>query len=176
MLVEQIRQSSLCDELQLGDTLNQSTLHGEQARFHLLLSMLSQNVCDQAQFSMQKQNYEQVQQDLRDKFQLAQARALKALDDEFPVQANWSKHLQAGETSRIRLEQALGGYAACAEDSVDGLPHEVMNNVDLLSRVKHKVAKPDLQQEIDKEVKGSDIYNLLSDFDYSKPLSVKYFN
>ncbi|GDY25463.1 hypothetical protein AHAT_13530 [Agarivorans sp. Toyoura001] len=176
MLVEQIRNSSLCDELQLGDTLNQSTAHGEQARFHLLLSMLSQNVCDQAQFSMQKQNREQIQQSLRDKFQLASRRPLLAQDDEFAVQANWSKRAQAGDISSIRLEQALGGYAAYADDSVEGVPVEVINNVDLLTRLKHSVAKQPNQQEVDTEVKGVDMYKVLSDFDYSKPLKVQYFN
>ncbi|MGY5452714.1 VC2046/SO_2500 family protein [Agarivorans sp. MS3-6] len=176
MLVEQIRSNSLCDELQLGDSLNRCTNHGEHARFHLLLSMLSPNVCDQAQFSLQKKAHEQVQQDLRTKFQLHPNRPLAAQADEFDIQANWSKHLHSGAVEAIRLEQALHGYAAYADDSVDGISEEVMNNVDLLTRLKHGVGSKPLQAIPDVEVKGADMYHVLSDFDYSKPLKVQHFN
>ncbi|WP_432452265.1 MULTISPECIES: VC2046/SO_2500 family protein [unclassified Agarivorans] len=176
MLVEQIRNHSLCDELQLGDTLNRCSQQGDLAHFHLLLSMLSQNVCDQAQFSMQKPAAEQVQQDLRAQLQLREARPLIAQADEFEVQANWSQHLQKGSIDTIRLEQALNGYAACADDTLDGVREEVMNNVSLLTRLKHGAASKPLQVIPDVEVKGSEIYQVLSNFDYSKPLKVKYYN
>ncbi|WP_427979273.1 VC2046/SO_2500 family protein [Agarivorans sp.] len=180
MLVDKIRNNSLCDELQLGDTLNQSAAHGQRARFQLLLSMLSQNVCDQAQFSMIKQAPKQVEQDLRSRFQLSASRPLKAQADEYAIQAKWSESLHTGDVAKIRLEQALGGYAVCAEDKVDGLAEEVMNNLDLLSRLKHQLSQPEqaqpAQMQPDTEVNGVEMYKLLSDFDYSKPLSVKYFN
>lgn len=175
MLVDKIRNNSLCDELQLGDTLNQSAAHGQRARFQLLLSMLSQNVCDQAQFSMIKQAPTQIAQDLRSRFQLPVSRPLKAQADEYAVQARWSESLQAGDVAKIRLEQALGGYAACAEERVDGLAEEVINNLDLLTRLKHQLSQPE-QSDINTEVNGVEMYKVLSDFDYSKPLSVRYFN
>ncbi len=175
MLVDKIRNNSLCDELQLGDTLNQSAAHGQRASFQLLLSMLSQNVCDQAQFSMSKQPPVQVEQDLRMRFQLATRRPLKAQADEYAIQSKWSESLHAGDVAKIRLEQAMGGYAACAEEKIDGLAEDVINNLDLLSRLKHQLTQP-AQAQPDTEVNGVEIYKLLSDFDYSKPLSVQYFN
>ena len=66
MLTPEIRNELLVDEMQLGQRLNEDVQTQNHADFALMLSMLSQDVTDQAIFSDEKQKVKEV--DLRAKF------------------------------------------------------------------------------------------------------------
>ncbi|RKF17482.1 hypothetical protein DBZ36_13635 [Alginatibacterium sediminis] len=176
MLINSLRQQVLCDELQLQQQLNHAVVRGDKAQFGLLLSMLGQDVRDQAQFDLVKQDVQAPQKSLREQFQLAEPRSLTSDAADIEREANWNGSAMAD----IHLQQALYQSPLKTDDSIDGLAQDVANNLSLLTRLKHQAMQnkqPLPETEFfDSEVNGSEMHALLKDFDYDKALQVQYFN
>ena len=81
MLTPEIRNELLVDEMQLGQRLNEDVQTQNHADFALMLSMLSQDVTDQAIFSDEKQKVKEV--DLRAKFKLPKEQKQYATASDF---------------------------------------------------------------------------------------------
>jgi len=96
MQVEQI----ICNELQLGQQLNKSVVE-DRANFALLLSLMSQDIEDQAQFHLAADK-----DDLSDSFQLA-LRVQFEVPQLQPLVADSSGELQSLNSGRVASEHGL---------------------------------------------------------------------
>lgn len=186
MLADSIRSHTLCDELQLGGQLNSCTHQGNKAAFHLMLSMLSPNVCDQPQFDMVKPGPAEQTLSLRQRFQLAEPRSLEAQPQDYAREASFAPLSQESSLASIRLQHALQAGPLHANTDIAGVDAEVMNNVELLTRVKQQLrfdmqtenkqvalaAQASADKAVSDEVIGSEMYRVMTDFDYDKPLKL----
>lgn len=71
-------QRILVGELQLGQRLNQCVSEGKKGEFDLLLSMLSNDVCDQDQFSIGNEKQDEQSISLRESLQVPVPQTLQA--------------------------------------------------------------------------------------------------
>ncbi|MBO6257931.1 MAG: hypothetical protein J6M93_01115 [Succinivibrio sp.] len=105
MLADEIRSQMLVDELQLGERLNNDLQSCDRADFALLLSMLSQDITDHAEFCPE-QEQKAKEPDLRRRFNLP------------PKQENYAKaedFSRAALISDTFVAEGLGGvfFAHC---------------------------------------------------------------
>jgi hypothetical protein len=178
MLVDSIRDAVICDELQLGQALNQSVAQGTFARFSLLMSLLSDDVRDQPQFERMTKDEPTRTQDLRRRFQLAEPEPLYMDTPSDDTLLRHNQAVQQGDLANSHLEMMLCPPGLTPKS--EGLNAEVLNNLSLLNRLKLQALsapkpedKPDPEAELPEE---SALYHVLNDFDYKKPLSVRYYD
>lgn len=173
MLPESIRQSVCCDELQLGQALNQCVENGQHAKFSLLLSLLSPDITDQPQFEFNQPDVEQSPVDWRAYFQLPVEQAKYSSPQDLAPLLRWNQLASIGYMSTIRLEQELNRPPLCATKEV--LTDEILNNLSLLDRLKYEqMQRPDdfVDGKTNEEIKPAAMVNILNSFDYQKPISL----
>ncbi len=106
MLTSEIRDSLLVDELQLGQTLNHAVHEGFAAQFHLLISMLSDDVRDQAWVADPVAQEKQTE-DLRKKFALGDPVRLQSGDGDAERGERLGDIFREGGIDAVRLEICL---------------------------------------------------------------------
>lgn len=82
MLADEIREQMLVDEMQLGERLNNDLQRSDRADFALLLSMISQDITDHAEFCPENEKKEK-ESDLRRYFQLPPGQENYARTEDF---------------------------------------------------------------------------------------------
>lgn len=180
MLVDSIRNTVLCDELQLGQTLNHCVAQGEGAKFALLLSLLSGDVLDQPQFDLLPVEKAKQDADLRQQFELAEPSPIYMEAVDSAQLERWNQATQQGDLVTSRLEMSLNPQGLVDKQPV--LAANVLNNLPLLARLKYQARqqdkpKTDAQQTTKAELpEESAMYHVLKDFDYEKPLAVRYYD
>jgi len=128
--------SSGVNELQLGTRLNQAISSNSRGEFALLLSLLSADLRDMAQF----QTAEFVQADLRVKFDLGTVQPLLATLDHKTEVIEHSASFRQGGSVAFRLENALRTEAFVIRRDEPLEMEDVMANCDLNTRHRHKSA------------------------------------
>ena len=127
----------LSNEIQLGQSVNRSVQEGDGDSFRLLLSLLSDDVCDQAQF--QKLAPEAVEQpSLRRQFQLGEQAPIHDINHS-SYNSELTKAFHQGNIWDVKLLSELNPEPlAYGAESNTGVTQEI---ADLLSPWKrHKVA------------------------------------
>ncbi|MFT5789104.1 MAG: hypothetical protein ACI8SJ_001212 [Shewanella sp.] len=126
--------SPLVNELQLGSRLNSAVRSNRRGEFALLLSLLSADARDMAQF--QTPEFKQV--DLRAKFNLGESQPLlHQLDSDAQITNN-SSSFQSGGTTSFRLANAIHEEALVIRrrDPLD--MEEVIANCELNTRLRYQ--------------------------------------
>jgi hypothetical protein len=143
----------LVNESQLGTRLNEAVVHDRRGEFALLLSMLSIDARDMAQFQWDKA-LEQAAL-LRKRFELpASAPLLADLSADAPVVDNSRVFSSQGQTA-FRLQQALTPEATLIRGRDTMAMTQVLANCDHYTRLRHRntaplpeVAEPHLVEQL----------------------------
>ncbi|ACJ29122.1 Conserved hypothetical protein [Shewanella piezotolerans WP3] len=126
--------SPLVNELQLGSRLNSAVETNRRGEFALLLSLLSADARDMAQFHTP----EFKQQDLRAKFELGESQPLiKRLTIDSPVTNN-SSAFQNGGITAFRLNNAVDEEALVIRGNDQLDMEEVIANCDIHTRNRYQ--------------------------------------
>ncbi|WOT06683.1 VC2046/SO_2500 family protein [Shewanella youngdeokensis] len=126
--------SPLVNELQLGSRLNSAIGASRRGEFALLLSLLSADARDLAQF----QTAEFKQADLRAKFNLAEAQPLLNRMDTDDIVTDNSAMFQIGGEVGFRLANALNQEALVIRRNESLDLEDVLNNCELNTRLRYQ--------------------------------------
>ncbi len=137
MLEQKIRDVLLVDELQLDCRLNHAVSSGDRAEFALLLSMISQDVCDFPQFSDQISSSQN--DDLRARFELAKPQAQFSKAEDFDRASALSELLHQGSIKDVFLSNCLKAEPLCEYERV--LSPEVFSELSPLLQEKFNALK-----------------------------------
>ncbi|WP_417698443.1 VC2046/SO_2500 family protein [Psychromonas sp.] len=142
MNIEQLKQQAVINEWQLGQQLNTAVHAGTRDKFNLLLSFLSDDARDFAQFDV-KTNPEQVvqQQDLRTYFELPASQPLLNTGPSSKLLAELNTDLHQGKLVDIRLKQLLSNEALLSRNKLDVLPVDIIDNLPLHKKLRVNAAK-----------------------------------
>lgn len=133
MNIEQVKQSVIINEWQLGQQLNTAVHNGSREKFNLLLSFLSADARDFAQFEIaQKPEVKEEPIDLRAKFELRAAQPLVNEGPSAVLLAELNNDLHKNKIVDIRLKQLLTNEAILSKQVTGALPDEIMDNLPLL--------------------------------------------
>lgn len=137
---------ALINESQLGNRLNQAIEHNRRGEFGLLLSMLSNDARDMAQFQLDKQL--DSDDKLRAKFELSQEQALVGnLATQDIVQDN-SQAFSEGGCSHFNLIQALTPEALVIRGQNSADMAQTLANCDNVTRLREIEALPEPKVEL----------------------------
>lgn len=135
MNIEQLNQQVVINEWQLGQQLNTAVHNGTRDKFNLLLSLLSEDARDFAQFSGQTENEEvKGEQDLRAYFELPQAQPLVNEGPSEHLLAELNNDLQNTNLTDIRFKQLLTNEAILSKKETGKFPQELLENLPLLKK------------------------------------------
>jgi hypothetical protein len=175
--MKQIENGLLINEWQLGQQLNTAVHNGARDKFNLLLSLLSEDARDFAQFSLPEQSQSQLQQaQLRASLFLADPQPLVNAGISAQQAASLNHDLQHQDFTSIRLKQLLSNEALLSRNEAGDIASEIIDNLSFLSQ--HRLtAEPlkDAPQSDIAEGVGADMMALYSSLDLdNKPLKVNY--
>ena len=130
-----IESTLLINEWQLGQQLNIAVHKGTRDKFNLLLSLLSSNVQDFAQFSLaHSKQFELSTQALRDSFQLSDSQPL--INEGISLQqADFlNQSLHDNRIDSIRLQYLLNNEAVLSRSYNPAIPDDIIDNISFLSQ------------------------------------------
>ena len=137
-------ESTLVNESQMGSRLNHAVGSNRRGEFGLLLSMLSEDARDMAQF----QTSGHLCDDLRSKFDLpAPQKLLGLLDSDQTVTDNSQTHQLNGQTA-FRLANALNEEALVIRQNEPLAMQEVLANCALSTRQRYNQVSPKAKVEL----------------------------
>lgn len=162
MNINQNSETILVNEWQLGQALNHAVHSNAREKFNLLLSFLSEDARDFAQFEYLQSESELKKEDssLRQQFQLRESQPLVNSGPTSAQLAAYNDQLHQGKLTEIRLQQLLDNEAMLSRQSSSIFPEEVLDNLSLIKR--DKVAN--LYQAQQKQSLGVDA-QLLDEYD-----------
>jgi len=135
MDIEQVNQQVIVNEWQLGQQLNVAVHNGAREKFNLLLSFLSNDVRDFAQFDLKAHpEAENKNKDLRAQFHLPKAQPLVNEGPTDALLAELNDDLQQTKMHEIRFKQLLTNEAILARKSPDVLPQDILDNLPLIKQ------------------------------------------
>lgn len=132
---KQIDTGLLINEWQLGQQLNTAVHNGTRDKFNLLLSLLSDDARDFAQFALPEENTAILEKaDLRAAFSLGQAQPLvnKGMSAQQAQLLNGELH--ANNLSSVRLQLLLNNEALVSRCETSLFPSELTDNLTFLSQ------------------------------------------
>ena len=137
MLEQKIRDVLLVDELQLDCRLNNAVSSGDRADFALLLSMISQDVCDAPQFCDQVSATQN--DNLRSRFELQKPQEQFSKAEDFDRASALSELLHQGSINDVFLSNCLKPEPLCEYERV--LAPEVYSELTPLLQEKFNALK-----------------------------------
>ncbi|MGJ8581326.1 MAG: VC2046/SO_2500 family protein [Psychromonas sp.] len=167
MNIEQLKQQAVINEWQLGQQLNTAVHAGTRDKFNLLLSFLSDDARDFAQFDV-KTNPEQVaaKEDLRAYFELPATQPLLNTGPSNRLLAELNEDLHQGKLADIRLKQLLSNDALLSRTELGILPADIIDNLPLHKKLRVNATKAythDSEHEGNQTLSGIDA-NLLDEY------------
>jgi len=144
---KQIDSGLLINEWQLGQQLNTAVHNGTRDKFNLLLSLLSDDARDFAQFALTEENTTASEKpDLRAAFSLGQAQPLVNKGMSAQQAQLLNDELHTNNLSSIRLQLLLNNEALVSRSEASVFPSEVTDNLTFLSqqRLAASVTQTDL--------------------------------
>ena len=142
MNIEQKNTGLVINEWQLGQQLNTAVHNGTRDKFNLLLSFLSDDARDFAQFALPddlQANARLEKADLRASFSLAEAQPLVNKGISAAQAARLNDNLHENNRAAIRLQLLLSNEALLSRTEEQIIASEVSNNLALLSQ--HRLAQ-----------------------------------
>jgi len=135
MNIEQLDQQVIVNEWQLGQQLNSAVHSGAREKFNLLLSFLSDDARDFAQFDIKNPDPEvDKKADLRAQFNLP---ATQPLVNEGPSERlldELNQDLHQSKLHDIRLKHLLTNEAILSRPVLGALPIDVLDNLPLIKQ------------------------------------------
>jgi len=131
MNIEQVEQQVIINEWQLGQQLNTAVHHNTREKFNLLLSFLSDDACDFAQFTVKDPEPEEEQTDLRKTFNLSAAQPLVNEGPSTALLEEFNRDLHQGNLHDIRFKQLLCNEAVLCKSNANDFPVDVLENLSL---------------------------------------------
>ena len=154
MNIEQLNQQIVINEWQLGQQLNTAVHNGTREKFNLLLSLLSDDARDFAQFSGRVEQTEvEKKVDLRAYFDLPKAQPLVNTGPSANILAELNNDLHNNKLTDIRLKQLLANEALLSKQVSGEFPDDILDNLPLLKKQRVNAAYQSilLGSESDKE-------------------------
>lgn len=181
MNIEQIDQQIVINEWQLGQQLNTAVQTGARDKFNLLLSLLSDDARDFAQFDIAIPEQPDVKKtDLRAYFELPNAQPLINDGPSEMLLSELNHDLQQKKMVDIRLKLLLTNEALLSKKVTGQLPEDILDNLPLLKRQRIDAAYEENMPaifDIKKEAPGMDV-ELLDEYKNldlaNRPLQVRY--
>jgi len=177
MLSEAIREQYICDELQCPGHLNRLISNGQRAEFHLLLNLFSQDVSQQAQFSLGSLESEAlvstpVNGDLRKRFDLPE-QALISANTASSGYSNKLNNILANEGG-IAMHLALSQKpeALACRNNPKYIETEILQQLDAASQLRYLEKHPKPQDKPETVT----MYQVLTEFDYDKEIKVTHYS
>lgn len=170
---EQIKSDLLINEWQLGSQLNQAVANGTRCKFNLLLSLLSDDARDFAQFSFKaKEEANLVQAELRSLFFLPKTQPLINKGISLTQAKRLNEDLLNLQLSSIRLHQLLSNEALLSRHERNEFPADVVENLSLVAQ--HRLSQNHINTDV---AKGID-FSLMKQYQQldleSRPLQITY--
>lgn len=137
MNINQVNEPIVVNEWQLGQALNHAVHNGARDKFNLLLSFLSEDARDFAQFEYineQPQPEQATEAMLRHQLQLRAAQPLTNQGPSAEQLLQYNTDLQQGKLTDIRFKQLLDNEALLSRQPVTELPDELLDNLSLIKR------------------------------------------
>ncbi|MEG3755285.1 VC2046/SO_2500 family protein [Psychromonas arctica] len=137
MNIEQLKQQAVINEWQLGQQLNTAVHTGARDKFNLLLSFLSDDARDFAQFDV-KANPEAAtkNEDLRAYFELPASQPLLNAGPSTKLLAELNEDLHQAKLADIRLKQLLSNEAVLSRNKQSTLPLDIIDNLPLHKKLR----------------------------------------
>lgn len=127
--------SLLINEWQLGQQLNIAVHNGTREKFNLLLSFLSSNAEDFAQFSLSNSKQSELStQAMRDSLQLSETQPLVNGGISLDQAEFLNKSLNDNRLDSIRLQYLLNNEAILSRSYHPVIPDDVIDNISFLSQ------------------------------------------
>lgn len=135
MNIEQLNQQIVINEWQLGQQLNTAVQNGTRDKFNLLLSLLSDDARDFAQFTGRVEQSEVEKKiDLRAYFDLPKAQPLVNTGPSANVLAELNSDLHNNKLTDIRFKQLLANEALLSKQVSGEFPDDILDNLPLLKK------------------------------------------
>ena len=135
MNIEQLNQQIVINEWQLGQQLNTAVQNGTRDKFNLLLSLLSDDARDFAQFTGRVEQSEvEKKVDLRAYFDLPKAQPLVNTGPSANVLAELNSDLHNNKLTDIRFKQLLANEALLSKQVSGEFPDDILDNLPLLKK------------------------------------------
>jgi hypothetical protein len=182
MNIEQFEPQIVINEWQLGQQLNTAVHTGARDKFNLLLSFLSDDARDFAQFEIisPEQTIEH-KTDLRAYFELPSAQPLVNEGPTAKVLAELNDDLHNKNLTGIRLKQLLTNEALLSKKQTGVLPADILDNLPLLKQQRiQRAYQANLPEVIDDKTLATGVDASLLD-EYKKldlenhPIKVHYY-
>lgn len=170
---EQIKSDLLINEWQLGSQLNQAVANGTRCKFNLLLSLLSDDARDFAEFSFKEQREAALAQaQLRASLFLPEAQPLINKGISLTQAGQLNEDLQSLNLDSIRLRLLLNNEAVLSRNKKDDIPVDIVENLSLLTQ--HRLTQSPLNSELSKGVDAT-LMKQYQQLDLeNRPLQVTY--
>ncbi|MGB0894322.1 MAG: VC2046/SO_2500 family protein [Parashewanella sp.] len=144
---------ALINELDVGTSLNTATVSNRRRDFSLILSLMSQDVRDMAQFQLVEQPNENAQ--LRKKFRLPKEQVLIADLSESPKSVTHAAAFQSQGLTAFRLNNSIQPEALVNRGKLGSQLKQVLENCDV------HVARKHLKMEIEQPNTSTPFIDLL---------------
>lgn len=176
--MKQIESGLLINEWQLGQQLNIAVHNGSRDKFNLLLSLLSGDARDFAQFSLaQKKEGELLQTELRASLFLPDPQPLLNKGISAQQAASLNEDLHNKDLTSIRLKHLLNNEALLSRSGSTTIASEIIDNLPLLSqhRLTTGLGIGDSQDVLPAPGVGAELMALYQGLDlHNKPIKVTY--
>lgn len=181
MNIEHLEQQIIINEWQLGQQLNTAVQSGTRDKFNLLLSFLSDDARDFAQFEIKSESGSfEKPTDLRAYFELPEAQPLVNEGPSEKLLAELNDDLQQKKLTDIRFKQLITNEALLSKQQSGEFPEVLLDNLPLLKKQRMNAAYQSNSLDDDshnKKPAGIDI-NLLDEYKKmdlaNRPLQVRY--
>ena len=174
----QIDSGLLINEWQLGQQLNTAVHNGTRDKFNLLLSLLSDDARDFAQFALpQEKTTASATTDLRAVFSLGQAQPLINKGMSAPQAQRLSDELHTNNLSSIRLQLLLNNEALVSRSDESVFPSELTDNLTFLSQQRLAASAESTDLAATDEITGVNhaLMTQYNDMDFeNKPVKLTY--
>lgn len=135
MNIEQLNQEVIINEWQLGQQLNTAVHNGSREKFNLLLSFLSDDARDFAQFDLKSPELEiSKENDLRSELNLPDVQPLVNAGPSEIMLVEFNDDIQQANLHDIRLKQLLVNEAVLSKTASGVLPTDVLDNLSLIKQ------------------------------------------
>ncbi len=141
MVVDELNDSLLVHELQLGEQLNECVHTKRRSDFSLMLAMLTDDVRAHSQFLVPQAQIEDKQPTdsaLRKHFSLPEPAALAIKNIDELEQFNQAQLVHQQRIAELKLTDALAPKALAFRDDAKHIPHDVLSNTSLYCQQNHK--------------------------------------
>lgn len=170
---EQIKSNLLINEWQLGSQLNQAVANGTRCKFNLLLSLLSDDARDFAQFSFKaKEEAALAEAQLRTSLFLPETQPLINKGISLTQAKRLNEDLHNEKLTSIRLRQLLHNEALLSRYEKKEIPADIVENLSLLTQ--QRLSQSGITTELSKGIDAS-LMKQYQQLDLeNRPLQVTY--